>query len=240
MHEINSGAVEKIVLSRLKPAKTDRNPLEIFDVINQTYLNTFNYIISNQQIGTWIGASPELLLDLSNNHLSTVSLAGTRPANGFVAWTAKERKEQQYVTDFIVETLQKNECSNISKNGPATLTAGPVQHLKTEISATCSNTATLDKILADLHPTPATCGIPKSAAKEKIINIEAHHRKFYTGYIGLIAENKKTFFVNLRCMEIQQKRALLYVGGGITAESEAEKEWDETERKAVTLLSVLH
>ena len=239
-NELDSGAVQKMVLSRIRAAKADRNAIKIFEALNQTYPATFNYIISSAQTGTWLGATPELLLRKENQAISSVSLAGTRPSNGFTAWTTKEKKEQEYVTAFILQVLAQNGCTSIAAGGPFTYTAGPVQHLKTDISATINEHTSLVQLLQDMHPTPATCGIPKQKAKDKIIAIEQHRRKFYTGYIGILSKRSQVFYVNLRCMELLQDRALLYVGGGITAESVAEKEWDETERKAVTLLNVLH
>jgi isochorismate synthase len=219
---------------------TSKTPLQIFDDLNTAYTSTFNFIFSSAQTGTWVAASPELLLACSGTNLSTVSLAGTKPADGKSVWTAKEKKEQQYVTDFILQTLQNNNCVNISTDGSNTITAGPVDHLKTTISATASGATNLSQVLADLHPTPATCGIPKDLALQNIIEIEEHDRKFYTGYVGLLNNDRQTFFVNLRCMELGQKSALLYIGGGITADSIAGNEWEETERKAVTLTNVLH
>ena len=51
--------------------------------------------------------------------------------------------------------------------------------------------------------------------------------------------NETNLYVNLRCMQINQDHISLYIGGGITAASMAEKEWEETQRKAQTLLVVL-
>jgi len=238
--QLNSGAVQKMILSRIKSVDSQKNGLAIFSELNKKYTTTFNYILSNPKIGTWLGASPELLLQVENNQLRTVSVAGTKLNDEFSEWTEKEKKEQKFVTDFILEKFRKNKFTNIQSTVPYTCNAGPVQHLKTDISALHNSENQVWKILIDLHPTPATCGIPKEISKQKIGEIESHQRKLYTGFIGILAPNKKTFFVNLRCMELQKSRALLYVGGGITEESVAENEWLETERKAVTLLKALN
>lgn len=239
MNNLNSGEFQKLVLSRVKEVKTVRPALQIFEDLNTTYLNTFNYIFSSAESGTWIGASPELLLSDNGTEVSAVSLAGTKSANGISEWTSKEMQEQKMVTDFVVDSFHKNNFQEIKVSEVFTVKAGPVEHLKTEISAKSKRPDLFFELLKDLHPTPATCGIPKETASKKIAEIEKHERKFYTGFIGVISEHKKTVFVNLRCVELQVDRALVYVGGGITASSVSVNEWVETERKSETIIPFL-
>ncbi|MBI3136894.1 MAG: chorismate-binding protein [Bacteroidetes bacterium] len=236
---LNSGEFQKLILSRIKEIKTVRPAIRIFEDLNVRYTNTFNYIFSSAETGTWIGASPELLLKDNGTEVSTVSLAGTKPADGFSEWTSKEKHEQKIVTDFILDAFHKRNFENVQTSGIYTAKAGPVEHLKTAISARSKTPESFFGLLQDLHPTPATCGIPKTQAIQKITQIEKHDRKFYTGYIGLISEKSKTVFVNLRCLELQAGRALIYVGGGITPSSVGISEWIETERKSETLLPFL-
>ncbi|HXB11581.1 MAG TPA: chorismate-binding protein, partial [Bacteroidia bacterium] len=64
--------------------------------------------------------------------------------------------------------------------------------------------------------------------------------KYYTGYLGPYnIDGKAELFVNLRCAEVFNDSVNIYVGGGITSDSVAEKEWDETVMKSQTLLSVM-
>ncbi len=91
-----------------------------------------------------------------------------------------------------------------------------------------------------MHPTPAVCGIPLDSAKQFIKQTEGYDRKYYTGFLGPCNVNGKTnLFVNLRCAELFANNINLYIGGGITKDSIPEKEWEETELKSKTLLSVL-
>ncbi len=90
-----------------------------------------------------------------------------------------------------------------------------------------------------MHPTPAVCGMPQQAAYEYILQIEAHDRKFYTGFLGPWQLNGQSeLFVNLRCAEFNRTALHLFVGGGLTSSSFAESEWEETEYKSKTLLSI--
>jgi isochorismate synthase len=170
-----------------------------------------------------------------------MSLAGTLPNDGTrPTWSKKEKEEQAYVTNYISESFSK---SNISCEIGTTETvkAGPVFHLKTELEST-HNISFTDALSFgnNLHPTPAICGVPLEDAKTMIRNIENHDRAYYTGYLGFVNPEKELkLFVNLRCLQVLQNQLALYLGGGITAKSNAEKEWDETNFKAETLLSGL-
>ena len=92
-----------------------------------------------------------------------------------------------------------------------------------------------------LQPTPAVCGLPKDRALDLIMKTEQHNREYYAGFCGPINYLHKTdLFVNLRCMKILKGQFALFVGGGLTAKSEPEKEWAETELKSETLKRIIH
>jgi isochorismate synthase len=91
------------------------------------------------------------------------------------------------------------------------------------------------QFIRDFHPTPAVCGVPKNAARQLYQKYENHQRDLYTGIIGWAEPENMHLFVNLRCMQIYQNAAALYVGGGLTQDSDPAKEWLETERKSEAL-----
>lgn len=233
-----SGDFTKLVLSRIKAVSCEKNPVQLFEELNQLYPATFNYLLSSADTGVWLGATPELLLSKTADVINTVALAGTKPNDGFSEWTKKEREEQQMVTDYITEIFRKNHLNKIDVSSPFTIKAGPVEHLKTEIEATIQPDQNVWQLLSELHPTPATCGLPKGKALRKIREIENRPRSFYTGYVLIKSKNDFVSYVNLRCMQLEKNRAYLHVGGGITASSKPENEWMETERKAMTLEKV--
>ena len=73
-----------------------------------------------------------------------------------------------------------------------------------------------------------------------IRNTEKHSREYYTGFLGPVGiDDLMQLYMNLRCMKVLDDRLMLFVGGGITLDSVPYEEWEETEIKADTLLSVL-
>ena len=82
--------------------------------------------------------------------------------------------------------------------------------------------------------------MPLHIARNFILENEKYNRKYYSGFLGEFRMQEQTnLFVNLRCCEIENDLITIYVGCGITKDSQAEKEFIETENKAKTILSVL-
>jgi len=234
--KIQSGAIKKVVLSRVKEIKSNsfKNPLRVFYKLCMKHPAAFVSLVYIPENLVWITATPELLISADQDKIETVSLAGTKPLENMEEWGEKEKIEQQVVTDYIRNVLQKY-CENISVSGPQEVIAGNVKHIKTSFSAKL-NTG-LWNLVSALHPTPAVCGIPLDEANQFIKQTEGYDRKYYTGFLGPCnMEGKTDLFVNLRCAEVLTDAVNLYIGGGITKDSVPEKEWEETELKSKTLL----
>jgi isochorismate synthase len=234
---IKKGELDKVILSRIEEVKVEMEPLRMFIGLCKKYNSAFVALVVIPGQTVWLTASPELLVSLELDKIKTVSLAGTKLTGDKTPWGDKEKHEQQIVTDYIQDLLKKH-CSDIKVSAPENIVAGNVMHLKSEFHATL--TTDLLQLVKELHPTPAICGTPKDKALAFINNTELHHRKYYTGYLGPCnIEGETDLFVNLRCAELFKGKANLYIGGGITADSDPEKEWSETNMKAQTLLSVI-
>lgn len=259
IESIKNEDLEKVVLSRFEEKELNNtNPLEIFKRLFNTYKNAMVYCWYHPKVGLWLGATPELLFKVEGQQLTTISLAGTQAYNdgSKPQWTPKELKEQQIVTDFLASQVEPYALStNISK--VETIRAGNLWHLKSRLISRLSNSTNLRTIIKALHPTPAVCGFPKEKAKDFILKNEDYNREYYTGFLGELnlrysktrntnrrnIENnayasvkmQSNFYVNLRCMQLKNNKALVYVGGGITKDSNPEKEWEETKNKAKTI-----
>lgn len=232
-----NNSLSKIVTSRIKKVEQtkDFNLGKYFVALNAENSTAFVHLSYHSKSGLWLGATPEILVKQNTpQHYETVALAGTKLKAKNRSWTKKEIEEQQIVTDYIVDSLNKNECINIDLSAVETIDAGLVQHLKTKIKFQSKNS--IENIAKILHPTPAVCGMPKQKAFDFIQEKEGKQRHNYTGYIAIDTATTKVCFVNLRCMQIIENVLYAYVGGGILKNSEPIKEWQETENKAQTLL----
>ncbi|PCH73058.1 MAG: isochorismate synthase [Flavobacteriaceae bacterium] len=239
---IKDSTVEKIVVSRKEScAKSTENVAVLFQKLMTTYANAYVYLWVHPKVGTWLGASPEKLLEVEGNTLKTMSLAGTQPYldTEKVVWKQKEITEQDLVTNFVIENL-KPFITMMEASETYTVKAGSLLHLRTDIQGVLKPTTTLQKLIHHLHPTPAVCGVPKQEAKSFILENEGYDRRFYTGFMGELNMDERTcLYVNLRCMEITKETTFVYVGGGITTDSIPEKEWQETVSKSKTMKRIL-
>ncbi|MDT0607358.1 chorismate-binding protein [Croceitalea rosinachiae] len=243
INEIKAGNLEKVVLSRMINVETNSSFLAMLKLALQLYTNAFCYVWYHPKVGMWLGASPEQLLSVNKGVLRTTSLAGTLPVvdDEKAQWTKKELDEQQMVTTFLLEEL-KEILNDIEVSKVESIKAGSLWHLKTNITATLTKKNDLKELIYKMHPSPAVCGLPKKRAKKFIRAHEGYARSFYTGFLGelnLGQSANTSLFVNLRCMSLNQNQATIFVGGGITKDSNPENEWEETENKTRTMLSLL-
>ena len=234
--------INKVVLSRIKTCALDTDKYwKLYTKLCESYPKAFVYLISSPHFGTWIGATPETLLESKGDIAKTMSLAGTKEVSKGLEWSTKERQEQQFVTEYISRELKNQGTNDININGPYTAKAGNIEHLRSDITFDLNKKSPMD-IAIGLHPTPAVNGVPKEQSKQLIKEIELEgsnqDRSIYTGFIGLASETYSKLYVNLRCCQLTKNNAHIYVGGGFTLQSDVESEWEETERKSETLTRI--
>ncbi len=240
--KIQQKEIGKAVLSRVK--EVERRAKSLIDIYLQlcdNNPNAFVYLLQLSNGEMWCGASPELLADFNSRNLETMALAGTQLLQNKkledIQWETKDIDEQIWVQQHI-EKIFNTEKLTFEKGETMTSLAGHLAHIKTDYSINTSPFSA-QKVLKQLHPTPAICGQPTHKAKEIIKKTESHQRRYYSGFLGTYNSDRFQLFVNLRCMQIQKDFYYLYIGGGITADSIAELEWQETENKSQTLLKLL-
>jgi isochorismate synthase len=205
--------------------------IESFQNLCKKYPNAFVHLISNSITGTWLGASPEKFIQVNDNKMSTVALAGTLNRTKRTDWTEKEKIEQKWVEVHIEKVLSNLEMQ-FEKDGPKELQIGNLQHLITEYQTKITESTKTEVVINKLNPTPAVCGIPFEEANKFIMENESYSRSFYSGVIGpYFNKNKFDLFVNLRCLQITKEHIIQYAGAGITKDSIAEAEWEETKSK---------
>lgn len=237
---IKENNLPKLVLSRRKIFK-DFNEIDLKESFNNlciNYPNAFKYLFFDGET-SWMGAFSEVLgkFNKSTHEFETMSIAGTIPVSE--EWTEKEIEEQKPVSSYIRNILQKfATLSQIEESETYDHISGNIKHLKTDFKIKI-NPEDLDSIIQELHPTPAVCGIPKDFCTQIIEKVEKFPRELYAGYIKVETEDYIQYFVNLRCARLYKKSVHLFVGGGITAQSNSEKEWNETELKSEAVLKNL-
>lgn len=249
INEIKSSRMKKIIASRIVETTLQKgfDPVQSFKRLCERYPHLFVSLVAIPGVGTWMGASPEPLLTMNSDTLKLMALASTQPKPvglplEAISWGAKEIHEQALVVDYIRSFLQQRGIE-WQEEGPQTSSAGNVVHLQTKFRVSVEKRQRFwlaNEVLTQLHPTSAICGMPKEKALAFILEHEKHKRRFYCGFLGPVhLAQSSNLFVNIRCMELIEDKAYLYVGNGITHESVPSAEWAETILKSQTLLPVL-
>ena len=228
------------------------DPLVTFAELSRRYERAFVSLVSVPGVGTWLGASPEVLAEVTaDGHFRTMALAGTQPLvpgalPQAAIWRQKEIEEQALVARYIVSCFKQLRLREYHETGPRTVAAGQLLHLRTDFAVDLRHVPAPASLGTDmlrlLHPTSAVGGMPKVAALEFLRRHEGYDRAYYSGFLGPVnvAEpGVSRLFVNLRCLQVRASQAILYAGTGLTADSDPTREWQETELKLQTVGCVL-
>ncbi|MCH5345619.1 MAG: chorismate-binding protein [Muribaculaceae bacterium] len=238
-HLSGSPSYSKVVISRVIDASTTQNVTSVAAKYFEGFDDTLRYIWYHPLTGLWLGATPELLLDATNpQKLISMSLAGTRPATATGEWDIKNRREHDIVTRFI-STVMGDYCRSVMLGDEVDVAFGQIKHLCTPVYGYNPKEAGANSLFDRLSPTPAVSGYPRETAMKLIDKFEQHDRCYYAGYIRI--DNRA--WVNLRCARVEQSgdtsNYKIFSGGGITALSSPDDEWQETSAKANALLKAI-
>ena len=247
---VRSGAITKAVLAR-EIRVTSSIPIDVHAVLlrlRATFARSYRYSING-----FIGASPELLVEIKGDRIRSHPLAGTTPRTGdpktddelarkLIA-SMKDQVEHRVVIDVIHEMLLPW-CSYLDwEPEPSVLQVANVQHLGTLIEGHLSAVRpSVMEIVRTLSPTPALGGHPRDAALTLIAEVEELDRGPYGGAVGWVdGSGNGTWAVAIRCAELSDDRltARLIAGGGIVAASDPDAELAETQAKFQAMLSAI-
>ena len=247
---VRDGRITKAVIAREIVVEAEQ-PIDVHAVLHRlrsTFGNSYRYSING-----FIGASPELLIEVQGQTIRSHPLAGTTPRTGdpltdtelaqqLVA-SMKDQVEHRVVIDVIHDMLLPY-CSYLDwEPEPSVIQVANVQHLGTLIEGHLSqNHPPVLELARMLCPTPALGGHPRVQALEIIKQLEGFDRKNYGGAVGWVdALGNGTWAVAIRCAELSndRKTARIIAGGGIVAASDPNAELAETQAKFQAMLSAI-
>jgi salicylate biosynthesis isochorismate synthase/menaquinone-specific isochorismate synthase len=251
VQRIRAGELEKVVLAREVDvhAPEEHDPGAVLGLLREEFRSCYVFAVGRGE-GTFIAASPELLVRREGQRASTVALAGSigRSADPAVddhlgerlLRSDKDREENSIVARRIALTLRPHALWVTAAPEPALVRVANIQHLATPIRAQLAGPITALELAGALHPTPAVGGEPRERAIQMIPALEGIDRGWYAGAVGWTdAAGDGEFCVALRCALLRGRLARLYAGCGIVRDSEPAAELAETEVKLGALLPAL-
>ena len=248
---VGRGRLDKVVLARRVDLRADM-PIDVGATLRRLAAgaaeSTVFAIASGDSV--FVGASPERLVRTDGRDAWTVAIAGSTrrgadPAEDEALAVAlladeKEREEHEVVVRMLRESLAPL-CDDLDvAPTPRVIRLPTVQHLWTDVTARTSDRAGILSLVEVLHPTPAVGGQPRAAALELIRDQERLDRGWYAAPLGwLDRDGDGEFVVALRSGVVRGDRASLFAGCGIVADSEPEREWEESRMKLRALGAAL-
>jgi menaquinone-specific isochorismate synthase len=248
--EIQDDSLDKVVLAReiIADADSEIDTRSVLRNLAKEYPGTWVY--ANNGL---VGATPELLIRLSNSMVVSRVLAGTISKTGddhkdlalaaSLARSSKDLEEHEYAVRSVADALAPFCTSTNVPDAPFVLHLSNVMHLATDVTGAIKEShkvVDIFSILSKLHPSAAVCGTPTAVAAALIKRIEGINRRRYAGPIGWIdAKGDGELGIALRCGFISGNEVHAFAGCGIVAGSDATKEVAESQAKFLPIINAL-
>jgi isochorismate synthase len=253
LEAIRAGALRKVVLAREVhvTAGVPIDPVAWLVALRERFPTCTLFAVGEGE-AVFLGASPERLVRVQGDRVTTAALAGTAPRGASRAAdhaigealcdSSKNASEHDIVVRYLQEVLADC-CDEVEvASEPVLLRTRTVQHLCTELAGRRRKTdpVTLLELVRRLHPTPAVGGAPGEAALRWLEEHESIERGWFAGPVGFVqSDGDGEFAVALRSALARGRIATAWAGAGIVARSQPMAEFTETELKLRTVLGPL-
>ena len=230
---------------------SDKKPLDVFYDLRENNPSPFGgyFDYGDFQI---VCASPERFLKMQKGHVNTRPIKGTRkrgetPEEDMLMRTELENSEKDKSELLMIVDLERNDLNRVCRPGSVKVTElftveeyATVFHLVSDIEGDLENGKNVMDLLEAAFPGGSITGAPKYRAMEIIDELENNKRNLYTGSMGyLTLDGDCDFNIVIRTALHKDGKYYLGVGGGITAESDLEFEYEETLQKAKAVLQAM-
>ncbi|MDG1701885.1 MAG: isochorismate synthase [Opitutae bacterium] len=252
LSEIKNQHYQKIVLAQKLVLKNESGlqGIQFLDRLRERFSACYIFSFSDGNNRSFIGASPEILLQVKNGILMTEAIAGSSSRGKKAIEDArlgsnlltsdKNLREHNLVKESILRRLNILGIDGEADENPRLLALANVQHLQTKISAPMAQAVHFLDVVSELHPTPAVGGQPREQAVPRINKLESFERGLYAGLIGWFnGQNEGKMIVGIRSAEFDAKAIKIYAGAGIVSGSQVEIEKEEILLKQAAMLSLL-
>ena len=248
---IHDGDIFQVVLSRKFAFDTSGDNLTLYKTLRKLNPSPYMYHLK-QDSKTIIGASPEMLVRITDDKVETFPIAGTRKI------TDNEEKnkalseelihdEKELAEHTMLVDLGRNDIGRVCKYGtvhPESLMQikrfSHVQHIVSHVVGNLDSKNDMFDAFQAVFPAGTVSGAPKVRAMQIIDELEGEKRGPYAGAVGYFSYNGCCdFAIAIRSIFIENNKGFVQSGARIVSDSVAENEFKETEHKAGAMLQAL-
>lgn len=249
---IREGDIYQVNLSQRLSSGFDGDTFELYKTLRRINPAPFAAYLSFEDFQI-VSASPERFIKITGRHIETRPIKGTRPRGINEADDARLRQELQAsekdkAEHLMIVDLERNDIGKVCEYGSVAPeefiiieTYATVHHLVSTVTGKLKDDVGVVDCLCSCFPGGSITGAPKIRAMEIIEEIEPVKRGIYTGSIGYIdTSGNADLSIVIRTIVVKGGMAYFQVGGGIVADSDPDKEYDETMDKARAMIDALN
>ena len=251
LEHIRAGDIFQAVISRRFNAPYTGDPFRIYKEVRQLNPSPYLYFL---EFGdeTVIGSSPEMLVKVDGEDIFTVPIAGTRPRGADPAEDARLAEEmladeKEKAEHLMLVDLARNDIGKVASFGSVRVSSfmevekfSHVQHLTSQVTGKLATGSDRFDVLGSCFPAGTVSGAPKLRAMQIISGLEPHARGLYAGAVGYIGfDDRLEFAIAIRTAIVRDGVVSFQTGAGIVADSNPEREYEETRQKAGAMLAAL-
>jgi anthranilate synthase component 1 len=248
---IGAGDAIQVVLSQRFERRNRRDPVDLYRALR--YINPSPYLFFLKlEDFTLIGSSPEVMVRLEEGLAELRPIAGTRKRgrneqedrdlSDELLQDPKERAEHVMLVD-----LGRNDLGRVARIGGVRVNQfmvverySHVMHLVSHIQAQLSEDRDAFDVMKATFPAGTLSGAPKIRAMEIIDELEPLRRGFYGGAVGYFSyTGNMDFCITIRTMVIKDGKIYVQAGAGIVADSDPDREYQETLDKAMGMMQAI-
>lgn len=199
---------------------------------------------------TLLSSSPERLVRLNDGHIDTRPIAGTRPrsrrpGDDLAEMTELAAHPKERAEHIMLIDLERNDLGRVSEAGTVRVdelmsieSYAHVHHIVSNVSGRLRRDVTPIEVLRAVFPGGTITGVPKIRCMQIIAELEGTGRGAYTGSLGFLGrDGSMDLNILIRTMTVSGGSVELRAGGGIVADSDPQRELEETRAKARGLLA---
>ena len=243
---IREGDIFQVVLAQRLAIKLDVPAFQVYRALRTVNPSPYMYYL---RLDDWevVGASPEILSRMQGETATVRPIAGTRPRGATDEEDKKLEKElledeKELAEHVMLVDLGRNDLGRVSEGGTVRVTDFKTIERYSHVMHIVSNVE--GKVKGDsfdvaraTFPAGTLTGAPKIRAMEIIEELEPNRRGLYGGAVGYFGFNgNMDTAIAIRTLAVKNGTAYLGIGAGIVADSDPEREWDETMNKGRALL----
>ena len=248
---ITAGDILQVVLSRRLRVPFSGEPFNVYRKLRALNPSPYLFYLDFGDLVV-VGSSPEMLVKVEDAVVETCPIAGTRPRGENIAADEdfardlmedeKERAEHLMLVD-----LGRNDLGRVCETGSVRVKRfmevekySHVMHLVSNVWGRLALGQSCFDALKACFPAGTLSGAPKVRAMEIIAELEPDRRGIYGGAIGYLGfSGNLDTAIAIRTVLIHEGNAYVQAGAGIVADSDPEREYEESMSKALVLLKTL-